>query len=86
MEIETLDTIRRLAADVCRLPGERLLRASTLDEAGIDSLAAIDLILAIETRFSIAIAPEDVSNVQTLRDLAVMVDRLVTRKVHCHDE
>jgi acyl carrier protein len=84
--METLDIIQRLAADVCRLPGERLLRAGTLNEAGIDSLAAIDLIFAIETRFSIAIAAEDVSNVQTLRDLAVMVDRLVTRRAHCHDE
>jgi acyl carrier protein len=84
--METLDTIHRLAVDICKVPGERLLQANTLNEAGIDSLSAIDLIFAIETRFSIAIEPNDVGCVQSLRDLAVLVDRLVTRRTHCHDE
>jgi acyl carrier protein len=84
--MDTFETVYRLAADMLRLPAERLLHATTLSEAGIDSLSSIDLIFALETRFSIAIEAEDVRCVQSLRDLAVMIDRIVTRKAHCHDE
>jgi acyl carrier protein len=84
--MSTFDTIHQLAAEKLRLPAERLLRATTLNEAGVDSLAAVDLIFAIETRFAIAINPEDVAGVQSLRDLAVLVDRIITRKAHSHDE
>ena len=84
--METIDVIQRLATDVCRIPGEVLLRAGTLRDAGIDSLAAIDLVFAIENRFAITIGAEDVANVHSVRDLAVMVDRLVTRKAHTNEE
>lgn len=82
--MDTFDTIHRIAVERLRLPPERLLRATTLSDAGIDSLSAIDLILAIETRFSIAIDAEEVDRVQSLRDLAVLVDRIITRKAHAH--
>jgi acyl carrier protein len=83
--MDTFDTIHRIAVERLRLAPERLLRATTLGEAGIDSLSAIDLILAIETRFSIAIDAEDMDRVRSLRDLAVLVDRIITRKAHTHD-
>lgn len=82
--MDTFDTIHRIAVERLRLPPERLLRATTLSDAGIDSLSAIDLILAIETRFSIAIDADDVDRVRSLRDLAVLVDRIITRKAHAH--
>jgi acyl carrier protein len=83
--MDTFDTIHRIAVERLRLAPERLLRATTLGEAGIDSLSAIDLILAIETRFSIAIDAEEMDRVRSLRDLAVLVDRIITRKAHTHD-
>lgn len=64
------------------IPSERLLRATTLSEAGIDSLAAIDLIFAIESRFGVSITSEDLNQVRSLRDLATVVDRLISRKAH----
>jgi acyl carrier protein len=84
--MDTFTRIHRLASDMFGIPIEPLLRARTLGDAGIDSLLATDLVFAIEARFAISIAVEDVSNVQSLRDLAVVVDRLVTRKTHDHDE
>lgn len=83
--MDTFDTLHRLAVEKLRLPSERLLRAATLAEAGVDSLAAVDLILAIEHRFAIEINAIDVICVRTLRDLAVLVDRIISRKVHSHD-
>lgn len=78
--MDTCDTLQRLAADTLDIAPELVQRAKTLHEAGIDSLGTLDLIFAIESRFGISIAPEDVIGVQSLRDLAVVVDRLVTRK------
>jgi acyl carrier protein len=86
MNMSTFEVIQRLAADMLRLPSEQVLRATTLSDAGIDSLSAVDLIFAIERRFSIAIAAEDVWRVRSLRDLAGVVDRLLTRRTHCHEE
>jgi acyl carrier protein len=84
--MDTCDTIQRLAAELLNIPPEPLLRATTLREAGIDSLATLDLIFAVEARFAISIGAEDIDRVHSLRDLAVVVDRLVTRKAHCHDD
>lgn len=84
--METFDTIRRLAVETLGIAEEPLERARTLREAGIDSLAAIDLIYAVEARFGISVPVEDLANVRSLRDLAVVADRLVTRKAHCHED
>lgn len=83
--MDTFETIHKLAVDKLQLPAERLMRATTLNEAGIDSLSAVDLIFAIESRFSIEISATDIASVESLRDLAVLVDRIITRKAHAHD-
>jgi acyl carrier protein len=84
--MDTCTTIQRLAAERLDIPTETLLHARTLREAGIDSLATIDLIADIETRFAIAIAPEDLEGVQSLQDLAAVVDRLAKRKSPAYEE
>lgn len=84
--METYDTLQRLAAEALGVPPDILQRAKTFREAGIDSLDTLDLIFTIEARFDICLGPEDVMNVYSLRDLAVVVDRLVTRKAHDHVE
>jgi acyl carrier protein len=83
--MDTLDTIHRLAVDTLNVAEEALLRATTLNEAGIDSLAAIDLVFAIEAHFGITIAADDLARVRSLRDLAVVADRMVTREARRHD-
>ena len=84
--MDTLTTIQRLVSEQLDIPTETLMRARTFDEAGIDSLATLDLITTIEARFSISIAPEDLEGVASLRDLATVVDRLTTRKTHAYEE
>lgn len=84
--MDTFDTIRRLAVNTLGVAEEPLMRAGSLREAGIDSLAAIDLIYAIENRFGIYIPAEDLAQVRSLRDLAVIADRLITRQAHAHEE
>lgn len=84
--MDTFTTIQRLAAERLDIPMETLLCARTFSDAGIDSLATLDLINTIEARFGIGIAPEDLDGVGSLSDLAAVVDRLVTRKSHAFEE
>jgi acyl carrier protein len=76
MTPESLETVRRLATETLNVPESMLERACTLRDAGIDSLAALDLIFAIEGHYGISISAQDVAQMQSLSDLAASVDRL----------
>lgn len=81
----TFDTIRRLAVDTLDVPEVTLLRARTLREAGVDSLATLDLLFAIEAHFGIHIAAEELADVRSLHDFAAVAERLITRRVGYFD-
>jgi len=71
---------RSLAAERLALPAARLEAATTLREAGIDSLAAIELIIAIEERLKISFPERDLQSVRSFDDLAAAIERLVAQK------
>ena len=48
---------------------------ASMREKGVDSLALVELLFAIEDRFGISMSDED-SSIDTLADLAVAVDRI----------
>ena len=81
MSYQTIDIVRRLASEALNLPAGVVAKATTLQEAGIDSLSAIDLIFAIEAHFGITIAPNDMDRMHSLADLAASVDRLTSYEV-----
>ena len=74
------ETVRRLAAERLELPAARLEAANSLREAGIDSLAAIDLIVAIEERLAISFPEHDLESIRSFDDLAAAVERLLAEK------
>jgi acyl carrier protein len=76
----TFETIRRLALDTLDVPEVQLLRARTLNEAGIDSLATLDLVFAIEAHYGISLRAEDLTEVHSLKDFAVIAERLISRE------
>jgi acyl carrier protein len=76
----TFDTIRRLAIDTLEVPEVVLLRARTLREAGVDSLATLDLLAAIEAHYGIHIMAEELADVRSLHDFAAVADRLISRE------
>lgn len=78
--MSTSDTVRRLAAERLDLPASRFEAASSLREAGIDSLAAIDLIVAIEERLGIRFPERDLEALRSFDDLAAVVERLLAEK------
>jgi acyl carrier protein len=76
----TFDTIRRLAVDTLDVSELALLRARTLREAGIDSLATLDLLCAIEAHYGIHLDAEELAELHSLRDFATLVERLISRQ------
>jgi acyl carrier protein len=84
--MDTFETIHRLAAELLKLPAQLLAQTTTLEEAGLDSLTSVDLVLAIEAQFSVSIPAADLDPVRSLHDLAVIVDRLMSRQTQRHDE
>ena len=52
---------------------------ASMREKGFDSLALVEFLFAIEDRFGISMSDED-SNIDTLAQLSVMVDKLVAAK------
>jgi acyl carrier protein len=76
----TADTVRQLAAEHLEVSAARLESANTLREAGIDSLAAIDLIVAIEKRLAITFPNRELESVRSFDDLAAAVERLLAEK------
>lgn len=77
---ETLATIRRLVQERLGIPAERLDSAVTLRDAGIDSLAAIDLVVAIEKALAIRFLDRDLESARSLADLALITQKLTTRE------
>jgi acyl carrier protein len=75
--IDTVHTIEAMAIEHLGADPARLQGSSPLVEAGLDSLAAIDLLFAIEAQFGVTIDATDLSRVHSLDDLAAIVDRLM---------
>lgn len=69
--------VRSLAAERLSVAPAVLDAATSLRDAGIDSLAAIDLIVAIEERFDVRFADSDLARLGTFEDLAAAVERLL---------
>jgi len=78
--VNAAQTVRRLAAERLEVPAARLDAATSLRDAGIDSLAAIDLIVAIEERLSISFPERDLESIRSFDDLAAAVERLLAEK------
>ena len=52
---------------------------ASMREKGFDSLALVEFLFAIEDRFGISMSDED-SNIDTLAQLSVLVDKLIAAK------
>jgi acyl carrier protein len=60
------------------LPLERLRPEQSLEELGIDSLAAIEFIFEIEDKYSITV--DERPQVSTVSDIALLVDAAMRRQ------
>lgn len=74
--MSSLAQLQNLIHDKYGLDPAQLDPHASLSAAGIDSLTQVELVFAIEERFGVAV-PEKDSQIDTLAELAVVVDRLL---------
>ena len=73
-------TARQIVADVLGIKIEDCLDDSKFtDDLGADSLDAVDIIMAAETKFDIALQEGEADNVKTIRDYLDLIDRKVNQ-------
>lgn len=59
------------------IPADEItLRARLVDDLGMDSLDAVELAIATERQFNIALSDEQVARLQTVGDILALVQRL----------
>ena len=54
--------------------------ARLIDDLGMDSLDAVELAIAAERQFEVAIAEEQVAQLKTVADILALVQRLADKK------
>lgn len=68
--------LRRILTDDLKLPADRLTDDASLDQAGFDSLAVVELSVLLTDRYGIDISDSDIRDAATLGQL----DALITTK------
>lgn len=75
MNEQVLSTVRRIAADVFQRPPAEITAESTRDTVvGWDSLAHVNLVLALEQEFGIQFRPEEMMEMLSIELVAMLVD------------
>jgi len=71
----TLEKVRAAAADLFHLPKETITARSSPERIEAwDSLGHLNLILALESQFCIEFVPEEFGEMNTIGDIAKLVD------------
>ena len=79
MSDDILDRVREIAADLFGVPLDDIdADSSQADIEAWDSLAQLNLMLALEDEFSIRLAPDDIEKMGTVAAIAQLVDAKVT--------
>ncbi len=76
MMTDTLERVRRLLAAYLRIPAESIGEDSKLDELGLDSLGALELVFEIEEEFKIKVPDEKIPEFRTVRAVCDGIEAL----------
>ena len=76
----TLTALTDLAAKQFGREPEAIDADAPVSQLGIDSLGFLEFMFELEDQFGIAIPQDDAAKVQTLRELAALIDTLMAAK------
>ncbi|MGH7265056.1 MAG: acyl carrier protein [Candidatus Rokuibacteriota bacterium] len=69
--------VKQILTNRLGIPTEDIrLEAELADDLGIDSLDAVELSIAIERQFNIAVSDEQIAKLRTVADILCLVERL----------
>jgi acyl carrier protein len=80
MSDELTQRVLKTIATSKRIPIEQVTIESELQQLGIDSMDAVEILFALENEFDISIPDEEVRNVRNIRQMAEGVEKLVAAK------
>jgi acyl carrier protein len=82
ISIEQIRTeIKSLVADIIEIPEEELNGdASFVEDLGVDSLMALEIVAAIEKKYRIQIPEENLQRVKTLNDTVALAQEYIRSK------
>jgi acyl carrier protein len=73
--------VRRLVAEITeREPSEISDSAHFVDELGIDSLMAIEMMVAVDKKYKVEISEEEFGKIKNVNDAVELVQRLLAAK------
>lgn len=78
--MDTLATIKELAAKQFGREPETIDENAPVDQLGIDSLGFLEFMFEVEDRFGFSIPQESVAHVRTLGQLATVIDELIAAR------
>ena len=76
---QILDEIQTIAADALDWHGTISEASNLVEDLGLDSLRALTLVIEIENRLRIRLAPEDETGLVTVGDLLTVVEKRLTQ-------
>jgi len=78
--MDTLHTIKELAAKQFGVDVDAIDENAPVDKLGIDSLGFLEFLFELEDALGLSLPQEAVANVRTLAELAVAIDGVIASK------
>jgi acyl carrier protein len=78
--MNTLDSIKQLAAKQFGRDPDSIDENVPIDQLGIDSLGFLEFLFELEDHFEISIPQESVMGVHSLKELVAVIDTLIASK------
>lgn len=71
----TFEKVRDIIVDQLGVDGEEVtLKASLVDDLGIDSLEIFEIVMSLEEEFGVEIPNEDIEEIKTTGDIVKYID------------
>jgi len=78
--MNTLCTLEQILVRDYGVAAGQVTPEATLESLGLDSLSMLELMFKIEDRYGLKITEDMPTDMQTVGDVVVFVDRIITRK------
>ncbi len=78
--VDVISLFQKAALEVSGKQLSGLTNETVISKLGLDSVAVMELVSYFEEKLSIRMPDEDLASIQTLGDLAKLVNRLVAQK------
>ncbi|MFH1853929.1 MAG: acyl carrier protein [Candidatus Omnitrophota bacterium] len=76
------EDVKRLVADIARMDVGKIKESANIrDDLGVDSLAAMEILVSIEKRLGIVIDEAEAFDIVTVKDLIDLVTSIYTKKI-----